>query len=114
MSYIDGNRPAPFGAITIFRATTALTDAVDLLLGTLGRRAATLASFSPAQLEDIGLSVADVQPRRPGILARTVSAFADWNARRRTIAELGRLSEAQLDDIGLTRCDVEELRYRLY
>ena len=113
MSYIDTNRQAPFGAITIFRATTALTGAVDMLTGILTRRTTTLATFSPSQLEDIGISLADLQPRRPGILSRAAAAFADWNARRRTIAELGRLNDAQLDDIGLTRCDVEELRFRL-
>lgn len=109
MSYIDSNRPAPFGAITIFRATNALSDAVDTLR--FPRRSTALAEFSPAQLEDIGLSVADVETRRPGFLARMVAAFGEWNARRRTIAELSRLSDAQLEDIGLTRGDVYELRF---
>ena len=111
MSHIAGNRPAPFGAITIYRATEALTGAADALRAARMRRGTALAAFSPAQLEDIGLSIADVPAgRRRGTLARLVATIRAWNARRRTIAELERLSEAQLDDIGLTRGQIELLR----
>ena len=66
-------------------------------------------AFSPAQLEDIGLSAADyVAPAaaKPGMIAwmRERLAFA------RTAEELSRLSPHQLDDIGLTSADVDRVR----
>ena len=111
MSYIDGNRAAPFGAIAIYRLTSAVAEAADALRHGFARRAPALDAFTPAELEDIGLSVADMPAgRRPGLFARAVAALREWNLRRRTVAELGRLSDAQLDDIGLTRGHIEQLR----
>jgi uncharacterized protein YjiS (DUF1127 family) len=108
MSYMEPRRTAPFGAITIYRAGSALNDAFDLIFG--GRRRTSLGRFSPAELEDLGLSVADLPAEpRTGLLDKVAGVFRGWNARRRTLAELGRLNDAQLDDIGLTRWDVEEL-----
>lgn len=108
MSYMEPRRTAPFGAITIYRAGSALTDAFDTVFG--ARRGTPLGRFSPAELEDLGLSVADLpDERRTGMLDGIVGIFRAWNARRRTIAELSRLNDAQLDDIGLTRWDVAEL-----
>ncbi len=108
MSYMEPRRTAPFGAITIYRASSALTGAFDAIFG--ARRATPLDRFSPSELEDLGLSIADL-PRefRPGLLEQAVGLFGAWNARRRTISELSRLNDAQLDDIGLTRWDVAEL-----
>lgn len=112
MSYIDGNRPAPFGAITIFRAATALGDLVDSLRRSRARRAAGLTRFTPAQMEDLGLSVGDMTAdRRPGILSAVAIALREWDARRRTVAALERLTDSQLDDVGLTRADIEDLRF---
>jgi uncharacterized protein YjiS (DUF1127 family) len=107
MSYMEPRHTAPFGAITLYRAGSALVDAFAIF----GRRRATpLDRFSPAELEDLGLSIADL-PRelRPGLLDQFVGRVRAWNARRRTLAELSRLNDAQLDDIGLTRWHVQEL-----
>jgi uncharacterized protein YjiS (DUF1127 family) len=113
MSYVDGNRPASFEAAAFHRATATFGEFVAKLLRPARQRATALAAFSPAQLEDMGLSVADIPaPNRPGVLAGLVARFRDWDARRRTISELQRLSDAQLDDIGLTRAHIEELRFR--
>jgi uncharacterized protein YjiS (DUF1127 family) len=112
MSYVDGNRPASFDAAAVHRATAAVGEFVARFRRPAPARVTALSAFSPAQLEDMGLSVADMPARdRPGVLSRMVAAFRDWDARRRTICELERLTDAQLDDIGLTRAHVEELRF---
>ncbi len=112
MSYVDGNRAASFEAAAFHRATTGFAELVAHLRRPAGARVTALSAFSPAQLEDMGLSLADMPTRTgPGILARLVAAFRDWDARRRIIYELQRLSDAQLDDIGLTRAHVEELAF---
>lgn len=111
MSYTDGNRPAPMGAITIYRATEAVGGVIQHLRGALTRGERGLRTFTPAQLEDLGLTVADMPAAgRPGILARMVESLRERNARRRTVAALDRLTDAQLQDIGLTRVDIENLR----
>ncbi|HET7410820.1 MAG TPA: DUF1127 domain-containing protein [Paracoccaceae bacterium] len=111
MSYIDRHRPAPFGAVTAHRATSAIGEFATGLRRLATRRYTTLAALSPAALEDIGLSVADVPARRrPGVFARAVAAIRDWDARRRTVAELERLSDTQLADIGLLRAHIDDLR----
>lgn len=111
MSYMETRRIAPFGAITLYRAGSALTDALDTVSGAFGRRRTAITELSPAELEDIGLSIADLPVENRTISFGGIAAFfRTWNARRHTIAELSRLSEAQLDDIGLTRWNVEELR----
>lgn len=111
MSYIDRHRPAPFGAVTANRATAAFADLANALRRLATRRPATLAALSPTELEDIGLSVADMPARRrPGIFAQAVSAVREWDARRRTVSELERLSDSQLADIGLLRAHIDDLR----
>ena len=110
MSYIDTRNKAPFGAITLYRAGSLLTDAAAAVSVLFQGPRTRLRALSPAELEDIGLSVADLAPARKGLVAHLAGAFGAWNARRRTVNALGRLSDAQLDDIGLTRWDVEELR----
>jgi uncharacterized protein YjiS (DUF1127 family) len=109
MSYIDSRHTAPFGAITLYLIGSALTDAAAAASGLFGRRATHLVALSPAELEDIGLSVADL-PERESFFSHVADTVRAWNSRRRTISALSRLSDAQLDDIGLTRWDVEELR----
>ena len=110
MSYIDRHRPAPLGAITTDRATAAIGDLANRLRRLAAPRPTTLAALSPAALEDIGITVADMPARRPGIFARAVAAIADWAARQRTAAELERLSDTQLADIGLLRAHIDDLR----
>jgi uncharacterized protein YjiS (DUF1127 family) len=110
MSYIDTRKTAPFGAITLYRAGSLLTDAAAAFSALFERPSNRLRALSPAELEDIGLSVADLAPARKGAFAQLTDTFRAWNARRRTVNALGRLSDAQLSDIGLTRWDVEELR----
>lgn len=109
MSYIDRHRPAPFGAVTVDRAATAMGEVGHGLRRLATRGQTSLEALSPAALEDIGLSVADKQAR-PGFFARMVHAIREWDARRRTVAELERLSDTQLADIGLLRAHVEDLR----
>lgn len=111
MSYVDGNRTAPFGAITIYRVISVLADGADRLWGAVASRAVALSAFSPAQREDIGVAADHLRAdRTAGFLASAAFAVREWDARRRTVAELSRLSDAQLDDIGLTRGDVDALR----
>jgi uncharacterized protein YjiS (DUF1127 family) len=111
MSYIDTrNKTVPLGAITLYRAGSLLTDAVAAVSMVFQPARSPLRALSPAELEDIGLSVADLAPARKGLFAQLAETVSAWNARRRTVSALGRLSDAQLDDIGLTRWHVEELR----
>ncbi len=110
MSYVDNRHAAPFGAITLYRAGSLLTDAATAVPMLFARRGHGLAALTPAELEDIGLSVADLPAPGKGLFGHVRDAVRGWNARRRTIGALGRLSDAQLDDIGLTHWDVEELR----
>jgi uncharacterized protein YjiS (DUF1127 family) len=111
MSYVDGPRNgAPFGAITLYRAGSLLTDAAAAVYAYFGRPRTELARLTPADLEDIGLSVADLPPPGKGLFGHVAETVRAWNARRRTVDALGRLNDSQLDDIGLTRWDVEELR----
>jgi uncharacterized protein YjiS (DUF1127 family) len=109
MSYIDSRHIAPFGAITLYRAGSLLTDGAAALSVLFRRRRSSLGALSPAELEDIGLSVADL-PEQTGLSAHLWDALRTWHARRRTVMALERLSDAQLDDIGLTRWQVDELR----
>ena len=110
MSYIDRRQTAPFGAITLYRIGSAVTDAAAAVSGLFGRRPTHLVRHSPTELEDIGLSVADLPAPGKGLFGHIAETVRAWNARRRTLSVLGRLSDAQLDDIGLTRWHVEELR----
>lgn len=110
MSYIETRKTAPFGAITLYRAGSLLTDAAAAVSVMFQPARSRLRALSPAELEDIGLSVTDLAPQRKGMLAHLADAYRSWRARRRTLQALGRLSDAQLDDIGLTRWHVEELR----
>lgn len=107
-TYISTPR-VPFGAISIFRAVSA----IETFAGRIGliRTAPSLASFSPAHLDDMGLSVADyAETDRPGVVARIGRWFADRRANARTLDELSRLTQSQLDDIGLTEGDVARIR----
>lgn len=110
MSYVDNRHAAPFGAITLYRAGSLLTDAAAAVSVLFERPRNGLQALTPAELEDIGLSVADFATPRKGVIDHVADSVRAWNARRRTVGSLGRLSDAQLDDIGLTRWDVEELR----
>lgn len=66
MAMIETARPAPFGAITTYRATNKLsglfTAVKDTILARLAARrtADEVARLSPAQLADIGMTDADV------------------------------------------------------
>lgn len=70
MAMIEISRPAPFGAISIFQVSTALTNLVAALSNPVRiwvenrRTALELSRLSPAMLQDIGLSSADVQAYR--------------------------------------------------
>jgi uncharacterized protein YjiS (DUF1127 family) len=45
----------------------------------------------------------------PRVLARVGGRLAEWNLRRRTVAELEALTDRDLADIGLTRGDIDRL-----
>ena len=110
MSYIHTRNTAPIGAITLYRAGSLLADAATAVSVLFQRPGTHLRALTPAELEDIGLSVADLAPRRKGLAADLADTFRAWSARRRTVSALDRLTDTQLDDIGLTRWHVEELR----
>jgi len=57
---------APFGAITVHRIVSTLTAAVDAFRAwnETRRTVAALRQLSPTQLDDIGLTVADVEGLR--------------------------------------------------
>jgi uncharacterized protein YjiS (DUF1127 family) len=110
MSYTDTRNTAPFGAITLYRAGSLLSDAAAAVSVVFQPPRSRLRALTPAELEDIGLSVADLAPARKSMVDHLVDTYRAWSARRRTVSALGRLSDAQLNDIGLTRWDVEELR----
>ncbi|MEM0988101.1 MAG: DUF1127 domain-containing protein [Pseudomonadota bacterium] len=66
MAMIDTTRPAPFGAITTYRATTTLSNMATAVTSFINARtearrtAAELARLSPAMLADIGYDESDV------------------------------------------------------
>ena len=70
MAMIETARPAPFGAISTFQATTVLSNTVEAVTSTIRswiearRTADQLARLTPAMLEDIGLTAADVDSYR--------------------------------------------------
>ncbi|MEM1299703.1 MAG: DUF1127 domain-containing protein [Pseudomonadota bacterium] len=70
MAMIDTPRTAPFGAITTFQATTFLMNAVEAAKSAVSKRieiyrtADQLARLSPAMLDDIGITPADVDSYR--------------------------------------------------
>jgi len=70
MAMIETARPAPFGAITTYRAISTVLDSVGTTFDDLTERFAAwrtakeLARLTPAQLADIGLCKADVLDMR--------------------------------------------------
>ncbi|MFK7944837.1 MAG: DUF1127 domain-containing protein [Paracoccaceae bacterium] len=70
MAMIDTPRTAPFGAISTFRATTFLFSTVEMVSTAIKQRidasrtADELARLSPAMLDDIGLTMGDVDSYR--------------------------------------------------
>ena len=70
MAMIDTAHPAPFGAITIYRAANALSSVVYAVKDWVSdklearRTADVLSRLSPKMLDDIGLTVADVADLR--------------------------------------------------
>ena len=66
MAMIDTAPRAPFGAITTYRVTNALSGLVSMAKARIQnwiderRTAAALSRLSPAMLEDIGLTSADI------------------------------------------------------
>ena len=105
---------APFGAISTFRVTSALFGVVENVLAWNARRtmAAEFRSLTPAELEDIGLTVASQDARKAGIFARAVNWVQDKVDAYRTAQQLSKLSPRLLDDIGLTQADIERARDR--
>ena len=63
MAVIDTNTAAPFGAITVHRVVTALTGAADKVRSwnDTRRTVNALRALTPDQLDDIGLTMADVE-----------------------------------------------------
>ncbi len=70
MAMIETAHKAPFGAISTFRATTVISNMVETVTTAIHewvetrRTADALARLSPAMLEDIGLTQADVNSYR--------------------------------------------------
>ena len=93
MSYIDNRNTAPFGAITIYRAGSLLSGAAAAVSGLFDRRGTRLHALSPAELEDIGLSVADLAPARKGLFEQLSETFGAGRAPRSNLP-LGRSGSA--------------------
>ena len=107
---------APFGAITTFRITSALSSVVDDILAWNARRAmaAKFSALTPRELEDIGLLAAAREDDRPGVFARIAAWAQDKVDNARTAHQLSSLSPEMLEDIGMTTADVDAFRNRTW
>ena len=110
MAMIDTAHKAPFGAISIHRAT-AWAYSVAESFSTWRARQRTeeeLLKLSRAQLDDIGIALGDVIQDRPTLLDRAVVWFKDRRDAARTARMLESLPARHLEDIGLTQADVAD------
>ena len=114
MAMIDNAHKAPFGAITTYRITSALTGVADDLIAWNARRkmAAEFELMSPRELEDIGLVAAAKDAKGPDILAKATAWVQGKLDAAKTARELSALSPSLLNDIGLTQADVAHYRDR--
>lgn len=112
MAMIDTAHRAPFGAVTIFRTSSALLDVATAFRDRQERRATSnaLAAWSPNQLEDIGLTIADIEPRSRGWADRVVAWFRASIEAAQTARELSALSPRMLEDVGMTLADVDRIK----
>jgi len=62
MATFETTRPAPFGAVTVFRAVSAVDTLREKLIHWNNKRStqAALSKLSSYELNDIGLTIADV------------------------------------------------------
>jgi len=112
MAMIDTAHKAPFGAISIHRATAWFFSAAESFSTWRARQRteAELLSLSRTQLDDIGIALGDVIQDKPTLLDRAVIWFRDRRDAARTAQMLETLSTRHLEDIGLTQADVADLR----
>ncbi|MEM7424264.1 MAG: DUF1127 domain-containing protein [Pseudomonadota bacterium] len=103
---------APFGAVSVYRVSSALYGVAQDALAWQARRTALaeLQRLTPNQLEDIGLSLADVNRSGSGFFARSIERIKDAVERIRAARELSLLSPRLLDDIGMNEADVDRIR----
>lgn len=68
MAHITARNAIPFGALTVHRMVTAVTNRIEAVRHWSRRRrtVAELSRLSPRQLEDIGLTPADVRRMADG------------------------------------------------
>lgn len=105
----------PFGAVSIYRAVASLNHAVEAMTAALApRRTVGLEGMTPAQLEDIGLPLANVEKDGPSIVSLWINRFVEWRDMQRTVTVLRGLSERQLDDVGLTDADLYRMERRSF
>ncbi|MEM9139339.1 MAG: DUF1127 domain-containing protein [Pseudomonadota bacterium] len=115
MALIDNAHKAPFGAITVYRFVSgveALT--ADFTAWQRQRKSLTkLAAMTPAELDDMGLTVADAQvlnEQGPSLFAWLGNKLAERRDAARTARALATLSPRMLEDVGMTEADVEGYR----
>ena len=114
MAMTDNAQNAPFGAISIYRITSALTGVVGGIQKWNTRRTmeARFSALSPRELEDIGLLAAAKDENRSGIFGSVVAWVQAKIDAAKTARQLSALSPQMLNDIGLTQADVEAIRNR--
>ena len=112
MAMIDTAHKAPFGAITVHRAT-AWFYGVGQSYSTRRARQQTEAEFlalKRSQLAHAGIALVDIVHDEPTVLSRVFDWIKDRRDTARTARMLQGLSSRQLEDIGLTRADVADYR----
>lgn len=107
-----GHRPAPrapFGAITIFRGSSVVLSGFDALRRAFNgsKTKADLSAFTPAEREDIGVRLSEVDAGTHNPVGRMAAWVIERRNRRQTVRALSALSPTQLDDIGLCRAQVD-------
>ena len=112
MAMIDTAHKAPFGAITVHRATAwfySVAESYNIWRARQQTEAEFL-SLKRSQLDDAGIALVDVVHDEPTMLDRAIVWFKDRRDAARTARMLDGLSNRQLEDIGLTRADVADYR----
>ena len=112
MAMIDTAHKAPFGAITVHRATAWVYSVAESYSTWRARQQteAEVLSLKRSQLDDAGIALVDVVHDEPTMLDRAIVWFKDRRDAARTAAMLERLPARHLEDIGLTRADVAAYR----
>lgn len=99
---------APFGAITVLRANEVVLSGLDTVRRAFAapKAKADLAAFTPAEREDIGVGLAEIDAGSRNAVTRMIDWVAEKRDRHHTVRVLNSLTPTQLDDIGLSQAQV--------